>query len=209
MLREPCCSLTDSIALDMRHFAARTAALVGILAVGATTLSAQTLREQTSGPSTAEPTRVISVNPFLPLFGYFQAEFEQRIAKNASIGISGAHMKLDDLYTSVDVKLRLYPQERVLENLGISAGLGYGRVKSQDDITCGDPIEGLPCFDGKASASAPTFAVEAQYQWLLGASRSTAVAIGGGAKRFFIAEDKSVGLERVVPTLRLTIGYAF
>jgi len=194
----------------MRHFTVRTAAFVGALAIGATTLSAQTLREQTTGPSTAMPTRVISVNPFLPLFGYFQAEFEQRVAKNASIGISGAHMKLDDLYTSVDVKLRLYPQERVLENLGISAGLGYGRVKRQDAISCVDPlVDILPCPDGKASESAPTFAVEAQYQWLLGAGRSTAVAIGGGAKRFFISDEKSVGIERVVPTLRLTIGYAF
>lgn len=193
----------------MRHVAARTAALLGVLVVGATTLSAQSLREQTSGPSTAMPTRVISVNPFLPLFGYFQGEFEQRVAKNASIGIAGAHMKLDDIYTSVDVKLRLYPDERVLENLGISAGLGYGRVKRDDDITCGDPLEIAPCPDGKASASAPTFSVEAQYQWLLGTSRATAVTIGGGAKRFFIPDEKSDGLERVVPTLRLTIGYAF
>ncbi len=192
----------------MHHSLVRTAALIGALAVGAPTLSAQSLRDQTRGPSTKSPTQVISVNPFLPLFGYFQAEYEHRVAQNASIGISGAHVKLDDLYTSVDVKLRLYPQERVLENLGIAAGLGYGRVKRQDNITC-DPFDPTPCVDGKASASAPTFAVEAQYQWLLGASRSTAVAIGGGAKRFFIPDDKAAGLERVVPTLRLTIGYAF
>ena len=36
-----------------------------------------------------------------------------------------------------------------------------------------------------------------------------AFAIGGGAKLFCISDDKSVGLERVVPTPRLTIGYAF
>lgn len=155
------------------------------------------------------PTQVISVNPFLPLFGYFQAEYEHLVAPNASVGLSGSHIKFNDLYTSVDVKLRLYPQERVLENLGISAGLGYGRVKRQHDIVCGDPLELTRCPDGKASESAPTFTVEAQYQWLLGASRSTAVAIGGGAKRFFISDEKSSGIERVVPTLRLTIGYAF
>ncbi len=117
-------------------------------------------------------------------------------------------MKLDDLYTSVDVKLRLYPQERVLEKLGVSAGLGYGRVKRQDTDTCEPSLE-FPCPDLKPSASAPTFAIEAQYQWLLGASRSTAVTLGGGAKRFFISEANSTGLERIVPTLRLTIGYAF
>lgn len=84
-------------------------------------------------------------------------------------------MKLNDIYTSVDVKLRLYPQERVLQNLGISAGLGFGRVKGDDDIGCGVTLEITPCPDGKASASAPTFGVEAQYQWLLGASRSQAI----------------------------------
>lgn len=189
--------------------AIHAATLIGALAVGATTLSAQTLREQTRGPSTKTPTQIISVNPFLPLFGYFQAEYEHRVAQNASIGISGAHMKLEDVYTSVDVKLRLYPQERVLENLGISAGLGYGRVKQQDDIVCVDPLLSIDCAPSPRSVSAPTFAVEAQYQWLLGAGRSTAVAIGGGAKRFFISDEKSSGIERVVPTLRLTIGYAF
>jgi hypothetical protein len=193
----------------MRHSLVRSAALISALAVGATTLSAQTLREQTRGPSTKTPTQIISVNPFLPLFGYFQAEYEHRVAQNASVGISGSHIKFDDLYTSVDVKLRLYPQERVLENLGISAGLGYGRVKRQDNVYC-DPTLLIQCADdGKTSESAPTFAVEAQYQWLLGASRSTAVAIGGGAKRYFISDSKSAGIERVVPTLRLTIGYAF
>ncbi len=183
-----------------------TTALVGALALGATTLAAQSLREQTREPSTKSPTQVISVNPFLPLFGYFQGEYEHRITQSTSVGISGAHMKLDDVYTSVDVKLRLYPQERVLEKLGISAGLGYGRVKTPYANVC-DPFVGILCVPDKPSASAPTFAVEAQYQWLLGRGRSTAVAIGGGVKRFFIAE--SPNLERVVPTLRLTIGYAF
>ena len=158
----------------MRLSHIRTTALIGAVAFGATTLSAQTLRDQTSGPTAASPTQIISVNPFLPLFGYFQAEYEHRVAKNASIGISGAHMKLNDIYTSVDVKLRLYPQERVLQNLGISAGFGFGRVKGDDDIGCGVTLI-TPCPDGKASASAPTFGVEAQYQWLLGASRSQAI----------------------------------
>ena len=192
----------------MRFSAVRTVALLGALALGTTTLSAQSLREQTRVPSTKSPTQVISVNPFLPLFGYFQGEYEHRLTKNASVGISGAHTKLDDVYTSVDVKLRLYPQERVLEKLGISAGLGYGRVQSEDANFC-DTSLSIPCVADKPSASAPTFAVEAQYQWLLGGGRSTAVAIGGGVKRYFIAEERSANLERVVPTLRLTIGYAF
>lgn len=158
------------------------------------------------------PTQVISVNPFLPLFGNFQGEYEHRVADNVSIGISGAHIKMDDLYTSLDVKLRLYPQERVLEKLGISAGLGYGRVRTENLGYCDDPFLPVgtpPSCDQKRSLSAPTFSVEAQYQWLLGTNRATAVAIGGGVKRFFLEERETSGVNRVVPTLRLTIGYAF
>lgn len=197
----------------MRPSFVRVAALlgaltVGALTVGATTISAQSLREQTRALSTTTPAHIISVNPFLPLFGYFQAEYEQRVAPQASIAVSGSHTRLEHLYTSVDVKLRLYPQERALEKFGISAGVGYGRVQRQELISC-DPLAPTSCNDLNAAVSAPTFAVEAQYQWLLGARRYTAVAIGGGAKRFYLSDERAIGISRVTPTLRLTIGYAF
>lgn len=196
----------------MRHSLLRSAALISALVFSTSTLRAQSSRVSSRDEdSPRTPTQVISVNPFLPLFGFFQGEYEHRVADNASIGISGAHMKLDDLYTSLDVKLRLYPQERVLEKLGISAGLGYGRVRTENPGYCDDPSGPVdtPSCDQKRSLSAPTFALEAQYQWLLGANRATAVAIGGGLKRFFLEERETSGVNRVVPTLRLTIGYAF
>lgn len=192
----------------MRLSFVRAIALLVTLAVGAPALAAQSLREQTRALSPTTPTHIISVNPFLPLFGYFQAEYEHRVAPQASIAVSGAHTKLEHLYTSVDVKLRLYPQERALEKFGISAGLGYGRVKRAEPVYC-DSSAPTSCDDLNASASAPTFAVEAQYQWLLGARRYTAVAIGGGAKRFYLSDERAIGISRVTPTLRLTIGYAF
>lgn len=191
-----------------RRISLGAAALAGLFAASSS-LSAQSLSDQTRGPSTAEKTSVVSVNPFLPLAGYFQGEYEHRIAQNASVAVSGARVKLEDIYTSVDVKLRLYPQDRVLENLGISAGLGYGSVRDNQVVYC-DIVSGTLCPNsGRRTESAPTFAVEAHYQWLLGNSRSTAVAFGGGAKRYFISDEKSQGIERIVPTLRLTIGYAF
>jgi hypothetical protein len=116
----------------MRHSLLRSAALISALAFSTSALRAQSSRVSSRDEDSPRmPTQVISVNPFLPLFGFFQGEYEHRLADNASIGISGAHMKLDDLYTSLDVKLRLYPQERVLEKLGLSAGLGYGRVRTE------------------------------------------------------------------------------
>ena len=184
-----------------------------VLLAGATTLAlphdaaAQgSLRDQTRAARAegSGPAHIISFNPFLPLFGYFQGEYEQRIKSNVAFALSGSYMKLDDYYTNLDAKIRLYPQERALQGLGVAAGLGYGAVRLDEDI-CDD----VTCRNNDHTESAPTFSVEGQYQWLLGSSQATAVTIGAGVKRYFIPGERAHGIERVVPTMRLTIGYAF
>lgn len=181
------------------------------VSLAATPLTAQgTLREQTSGIA-GGPQQVISVNPFLPLAGYFQAEFERKLKDNASFALAGSFVPWNNDYVNVDAKLRLYPQDRALEGLGFSAGLGIGRAKT--DVLF-DPCTPVPTCDpiqrpGKW-VTAPTFSIETQYQWLMGRSRSTAVTVGGGAKRYFFGDDEAVGgVIRVVPTGRITIGWAF
>ncbi|MCA0377666.1 MAG: hypothetical protein LCH84_18685 [Gemmatimonadetes bacterium] len=189
---------------------ARTIALAVAL-VGAagvlTPVGAQTLGAQT-GNAPSEARQVISINPFLPILGYFQGEYERRLDDNVAFAIAGSYMRFDDYYTNVDAKVRLYPQERGLHGVGVAAGLGYGIVRRRNTYYC-DPIE-FSCEDTqKRTVSAPTFSVEAHYQWLLGARRATAVAVGGGVKRYFIGDRDANGIERILPTMRLTIGYAF
>ena len=195
----------------MFHRFSRTARAVALSALASAALVPQTslfaqgsLREQTRG--TSGPEQVISINPFLPLFGYFQAEFERRLLPNVSFALAGSHVKFDEVYTNLDAKLRLYPQERALHGLGLSAGLGYGSVRRNEQVC---DTDGDNCRRDRTTESAPTFSVEAQHQWLLGSSQATAVTIGGGVKRYFISEDRSQGIQRVMPTMRLTIGYAF
>lgn len=179
-------------------------------AAGAVTLFAGTAAAQ--GPS-----KVVSINPFLPLAGYFQGEFEGRIKDNLSLAVSGAHMRLDDLYTSADVKLRFYPSGKALQGFGLSMGLGFGRVENDDFVgecvaaTPGDPFTACNFTRGQSTTGASA-SVEGQYQWLLGKSRNTAVTVGAGAKRFYIDDRAPEGYDlyqEFVPTLRLTIGYAF
>jgi hypothetical protein len=70
-------------------------------------LSAQaqySLRDQTGDAVT--PQQVISVNPFLPLFGRFQGEYERRFRDNVSVAIAGSYTSFDDDYTNIDAKLR-------------------------------------------------------------------------------------------------------
>lgn len=192
-----------------RSKASRCIALVALCAMVSVSAVAQSggpgsLRSQTQDIDA--PSRVIAINPFLPLFGYFQAEFEQRVKPNVSLAFSGSYMKLDDYYTNADVKLRLYPQEHALQGLGIAGGLGFGAVRRSGDV-CDD--FGLNCHGNNTTESAPTFSVEAQYQWLLGSTKATAVTAGAGVKRYFISGARSDGITRVLPTVRLTIGYAF
>lgn len=167
-------------------------------------LRAQSLSAQT-GVSTG-PAHVISLNPFLPILGYFQGEYERAVQDNLSIAVAGSYVRFDDYYTNVDLKARLYPMEKGLQGVGLAAGVGYGVVRRRNDYYC-DPT--ITCNDPGRSESAPTFAVEAHYQWLLGGRKSTALAVGGGVKRYFISERDAAGIERILPTLRLTIGYAF
>lgn len=177
---------------------------------GALTLFAGTAAAQ--GPS-----KIVSINPFLPLAGYFQGEFEGRLKDNLALAVSAAHMRLDDLYTSADFKLRFYPSGRALEGFGLSMGLGFGRVENDDFFEdCvsqppGGPLPACPSRRGQSTTGASA-SVEGQYQWLLGKSRNTAVTIGAGAKRFYIDDTSPSGYDlyqEFVPTLRLTIGYAF
>jgi hypothetical protein len=179
-----------------------TSVVLTVLAVlaGATPLQAQ------------GPTRLVSINPFLPLAGSFQAEFETRVRNNLSVAVAGSYISFDgddDRTTSADVKLRLYPSEHALEGFAIAAGVGVGR---QSQLAYSECIGGRgDCNGRRRSATGPTFAVEMQYQWLLGKRRATAVTVGGGAKRFFL-DQGSEGYpvyDEFRPTVRLTVGYAF
>ena len=182
---------------------------LALMLAAVTTVAPARLAAQASDPAPKVPPRtIIAINPFLPLAGYFQAELETKLRDNLAVAVSGSHTKLDDTYTSVDTKLRLYPQEKGLEGFAIAAGLGYGRIS---DVSSYYGPELGPCTETRRAASGPTFSVETHYQWLLGRSRHTAVAIGGGVKRYYV-DDQPQGFEvftEYVPTLRLTIGYAF
>jgi hypothetical protein len=170
-------------------------------------VSSQTLAQQTRQVAATEggPTRIISANPFLPLLGYFAAELEQRVSNAASVALSGSHIEPDNArYTNVDVKGRLYPTERGLHGFNMAASLGFARIRQTEGFECAAE----PCPAPKAFSTG-SFAVELGYQWMLGPSKVTVVSVGGGAKRYLGSDDKFTSINRVMPTLRLNVGYAF
>ncbi len=186
-----------------------TAAVLLLTAAAAPArVCAQGLRDLPA-PTSASKGHIISTNPFLPLFGFFSAEYEQRVKDNVSFAIAGSHLNFDNRYTNLDVKLRLYPNDQALEGFGIAASLGVARIHNNGDC------DGLDSFGGcrptpAQSFTTPAFAVEIGYQWLLGRTKSTAVTAGFGAKRYLGGDrDDYRGAERVLPTGRLSIGYVF
>lgn len=177
--------------------------------------SAQTLAQQTRVVGSDDrPSHIISANPFLPLFGYFAGEFEQRISPSVALALAGSHTRFDRTrYTNLEAKARLYPSETALRGFNIAASLGIARIGRVDEF--GDCVLLVP-FEGSSSCGAQlkpfttgSFAIEVGYQWLLGPSRVTAVTLGGGAKRYLGSDAKFDQINRVIPTARLSIGYAF
>lgn len=202
----------------MPPIARLAAATIAALTLLGSRLTAQgSLREQTrerqsAAPPGAPPTQIVAVNPFIPLAGYFQGEYERRLHQNLSVAVAGSFAPINDRdYTNLDVKLRLYPNDRALEGLGVAAGIGVGSARQNDlDAVC--LALNCPPAPGKGKRlTAPTFSIETQYQWLFGASRSTAVTVGGGLKRYYFDENDTNGrgVSRLLPTGRLTIGWAF
>jgi hypothetical protein len=168
------------------------------------------LREQTQALAGGMPRHVIAINPFIPLAGYFQGEYEQRVQDNISIAVAGSYTPFNNReYSNLDVKLRLYPNDRALQGFGVAAGIGVGRARQNDqDIVCIT----APCFPIRGTMlTAPTFSIEAHQQWLFGANRSTAITVGGGMKRYYFDQEDTSGrgVSRLLPTGRLTIGWAF
>ncbi len=177
------------------------------MALAPALLSAQSLRQQTAY-SVDGPQQVLSANPFLPLFGNFQLEYERVINPNVTFAFAGSLTEWDDdRYSNIDAKLRLYPQENALRGVGLAASVGLGGIRRAGLQDC---PQDSPCtFTPNTTVRGPTFAVEGSYQWLLGTRNATAITAGFGAKRYFVGQDELRDRSRVRPTGRLSIGYAF
>jgi hypothetical protein len=173
--------------------------------------AAQSLREQTMRRSTpaisSDVRQILSINPVMPILGYFQGEYEARLQDNLAVAVAASYTEFDQVrYTNLDAKLRLYPAERGMQGLGLAAGLGTGSLQREAAYCAERVARDERC---RRTEHAPTFSVEGHYQWLLGTKRATAITLGGGVKRYFVSDANDYGIQRILPTLRLTVGYGF
>jgi hypothetical protein len=153
----------------------------------------------------AAPRNVISFQPINAVFEAYSAEYERQTASAVTIGVGGTYWNpgddIDELtYTSADVKFRFYPNGTALMGFSFGGSLGFTKVSAQNS------------FDGTdESVSGPTFGVLLEYQWLMGAKRNFAVALGVGAKALMVKEEDitSGDFTARYPTARVSVGYAF
>jgi|GEM_PF-1603069 len=148
----------------------------------------------------ADHQRVLSINPVaLVALGLFSMDYEQRLGDDTTWGMSLSYFDWRDRnYLSLDGKFRYYFGGHGLD--GMSAGLVLGMNRAGRDSEDEDERS-------RRSGAAIGLGFVVEQQWLVGSGERFAVTVGGGGKRLFFLED--VGAQRALPTIRLSIGWAF
>ncbi len=147
-----------------------------------------------------EHQRVISINPVaLVALGLFSMDYEQRLGQDTTWGMSLSYFDWRDRnYLSLDGKFRYYFGGAGLEGLSAGFILGMNRAGRDEDEV--DEVS-------RRSGAAVGLGFVLEQQWLVGSGERFAVTVGGGGKRLFFLRD--VAAQRALPTLRLSIGWAF
>lgn len=178
---------------------------LGLLALMMAPLAAAAAQ---SASAPAMPRNVISIQPLSAIFTVLSAEYERRGGGAWTWGLGATSFSPDDddpatsdgEYNSADVKFRYYPQGTALQGFSFGASLGFAKVTAED--ASATPTE--------VTKSVGTFGVLLEYQWLLGAKKKFAVALGAGAKKLMLDEDEFTSeVISAYPTARVSVGFAF
>ena len=148
---------------------------------------------------------VLSIQPIDIVLTVIAGEYERAISKATTIGIGGTHWSTGDsgdkaTYNSGDLKLRYYPGGEALHGFSFGGSIGFAAVSADDAFT-----------STTQTASGASFGVLLEYQWLLGAKKNFAVALGAGAKALSISASdiSSSSFSAHYPTARISVGMAY
>lgn len=156
----------------------------------------------------ASPSHVFTLNPFFVLAGWISGEYEQRVNNTVSLGAGASYVDFsDNQYTSVDFKVRLYPNEKALRGFEMGMGLGFTAVNTDTD---GNDCNDGPCGSTeKTKVTTPAVSLEFGHQWNLGNNGRTILVLGGGGKRFLASKKDLNDTPRVIPFFRIGVGYGW
>ena len=137
---------------------------------------------------------IATINPFAIIFGGFNGDIELNMGAGTTGALSATWFPDELDYTSVDFTFRYYPGEMNPRGFSVGASIGYLTVEDDDGIV-----------EGKG----PAVGFIGGYNWLLGKSERLAIAVGLGAKRLIVNNDKYPLAPEAAPTGRLGIGLTF
>ena len=157
------------------------------------------------GALAQDPVRrnLLSINPLGIPFEYISGEYEHMVTGLVSYGIQGSFLSIDEgSYSTVEAKIRFYPNEEWPKGFAIGLAGGITRV-SEDQFNPGSNRE------ERETETLPTMAVIVDYNWILGKAQRVVVGLGVGAKRLIGASSDFIDVNTAYPTARFQIGVRF
>lgn len=178
-------------------------ALIVVMAGMSLPVSAQ---ETTSGD--VDNKNVITTNPFLLLFGWWNVELERKLAPNSTIGIAASYTSFEDDDEDLDGEASKYLSGYLFYRFYASGkapgGFYFGGRFGVSSVEI-EYYEDASSEKGTAFG----FGLDVGYTWLLGDKENFVVSVGVGATRLFggdLEDDQAAFL----PIIRLVnIGVAF
>ena len=151
---------------------------------------------------------MLTTNPFLILFSWWNIEYEYRIADHSTIGLAGSYTSFEDDESDVDAAkskyLSGYAIYRYYPSIKAPSGFYFGGRLGMTSVEL-DYLDDTPTEEGTAFG----FGLDVGYTWLLGTNQNFAISVGVGATRLFggdLEDDQAAFL----PIIRLVnIGVAF
>ncbi len=144
---------------------------------------------------------LLTTNPFLFLFNWYNIEYELKVARHSTVGFAGSYVTFDDgreTYAGGSLLYRYYASGKAPGGFYLGGRLGMFGVEIENSITHDSEKE-----------NTYGFGIDVGYTWLLGDTRSFAISMGAGAIRYFggdLADDAKAGM----PIIRLVnIGFRF
>ncbi len=149
---------------------------------------------------------VVSTNPFLDMYTWYNGEIELAVSPNVTFGIAGTYTTFGDIddeddeenYTNVGVLVRYYPRESFG---GFYFGLrgGYYGVSKTDWDT-----------EEEETANAFGLGFDLGYSWVLGEDERFYVGLGAGMMRLFGGDLEDLDVSVNLPIIRIiNVGLAF
>ena len=182
-----------------------TAAVLGLCLL----VAFLTLPSQPTRAAELDKKFVISTNPILDMFTWFNAEFEIAMGGNGTIGVSGTYLTFGDADDNDEEKYmngtffyRYYPTSS-FEGFYFGGRIGYNQITAQYIDVDTDVTE-------EETGSFLAAGIDVGYSWLLGEQKKFYVSMGVGAVRLFGGDLEHDDITFTLPTIRLiNVGFAF